>query len=225
MVNAIFSTDQSARSYMLLFWEAINRANVVSSIINNGTNLPPPIAREICYLQFRKICEMLALGSLFLHGDLPETRKLADEWNADKIMKRLAHLHVDFFPRSADIRLDETSGRRVWKVKQDANPNALKQHELKKLYTKCGEELHRGKIKNLEFISPTDKISYDDITFWQKKIVALLNGHFVTRANRKGFYFFDAKDASGTPVWSIGEYTDGGVAIRFVRTSFSPQEA
>jgi hypothetical protein len=217
-----FSAEQAAQSYLLLFWEAINRANFVGSILNNGTNIPSPITLEICYLQFRKICEMIALGSLFLHGDLPETEKLTGEWNAEQIMKKLARLHPNFFPHSATIVLDTSSGNRVWKVEQDTNPNAIKQNEVTNLYNKCGDILHRGKIKTLDFTVFPETTAFVEMRSWQEKIVALLNSHLIMRANRMGFYLFNAQDADGKPSCSVGEYKNGGVVLHNIRTTFKP---
>ena len=52
----------------------------------------PVIIREFAYLQLRMICELIALGCLVAHGDVPATKSkmLSKVWQADEILKRLA---------------------------------------------------------------------------------------------------------------------------------------
>lgn len=51
--------------------ELVARSDLVAKACSGELNLPPLYAREFCYLQFRYMCELIALGALQLHGDLP----------------------------------------------------------------------------------------------------------------------------------------------------------
>ena len=59
------------RSYLALMHELAIRIELVGAACEGHLNLTPPYAREYAYLQFRRCCELIALGCLFLHGDLP----------------------------------------------------------------------------------------------------------------------------------------------------------
>lgn len=223
MADVKFSVNRAAESYMHLFWEMINRLNVVSSTLEIGGSVPPLLARELCYLQFRKICEMLALGSVFLHGDLPSAKSLNSEWNAGDIMRKLSRLHQDFFPRSATVVMNGFIGKnRSWQLVDNHNKNALTAPELRQLYSECGEILHRGKIKNLDLVMPLGEADFTKVVYWQEKLVALINGHVVHRANGLGFYFFDARDASGRPSCMVGVFQGDALHVHTISTKFGP---
>ena len=55
---------------------------------------------ELCFLQLRMLCELIALGCLTAHGDL-ETGKLKKAYEADEIIGRLQRLHPHFYPHAA----------------------------------------------------------------------------------------------------------------------------
>ena len=83
-----FSTDDAVRWYLPLMHELAIRIELVAHACEGRLSLTPPYAREYAYLQFRRMCELIALGCLRLHGDLPQaqTESARKEWNAHKIM-------------------------------------------------------------------------------------------------------------------------------------------
>jgi hypothetical protein len=85
--------------YVELLEEAKPRMACIDGILN-GRLLPSPLLREIAFLQFRMLCESIALGCLVVHGDIGETQigNLRKEWSASKIMERLGSLADDFYP-------------------------------------------------------------------------------------------------------------------------------
>jgi hypothetical protein len=66
-----FTTDASVHRYLPLMHELAIRIDLVAHACDGKLNLNPPYAREYAYLQFRRMCELIALGCLLLHGDLP----------------------------------------------------------------------------------------------------------------------------------------------------------
>src|SRR5258705_11952667 len=58
----------------------------------------PVIVREFSYLQLRMVCELIALGCLMAHGDIPATKTLRRAWSAEEIFNKLERLHPDFYP-------------------------------------------------------------------------------------------------------------------------------
>src|SRR5437764_7541362 len=118
-----FSIDEAVRWYLLLMHELAIRLDLVSHVCEGRLNLSPPYAREYAYLQFRRMCELIALGCLLLHGDLPsaQTQSAQKEWNAERIMRILHKSHSGSFPQS--VIWEKTSNG--WNIVANSKPNAL----------------------------------------------------------------------------------------------------
>lgn len=217
-----FSPSSSASAYFHLFWEAVNRANFAGELLKKETDVPRPLINEIVFLQFRKICELIALGSLFLHGDIKQTQGISGDWNADLIVRKLSRLHPSFFPKSATLSfLQGSNGKTDIAIELDTAENALTQPELLTLYRKCGEVLHRGKLVGLDLRGGFKEPDLAPSLLWLKKIAALLNGHVVSRANGAGYYFFDANDAEGKPACAIVTTFGGGVHFEKINVTLA----
>jgi hypothetical protein len=203
-----FSDETAVRGYLRLMHELAIRMDLVAHACNGNLNLSPPYAREYCYLQFRRICELVALGCLQLHGDLPAARSSAakKEWNAERIMRLLQKNHPHSFPQSL-TRTKTTDG---WQLEANSKPNALTFTEFKALYSKCGEILHRGTIRTIEAEGPIGKPEYDQVIHWSRKLVDLLNEHVVARADGKGLYHISLKTEAGGPACSVFTGFSGG---------------
>jgi hypothetical protein len=142
------------------------------------------IAAEFCWLQLRMICELIALGCLVAHDDIEMTRtgKLKQLWSADDIIKELDKLHADFYPRPARAIVD--TDRKPIDIRTFDGPAAidylLEDHltkaDLCELTARCGDELHRGSLKNLMSGKPR-VIDYSDFQKWGTKIRKLLSIH------------------------------------------------
>lgn len=210
-----FSTDEAVRGYLPLMHELAIRIDLVSHACEGRLNLMPPYAREYAYFQFRRMCELIALGCLQLHGDLPQaqTQSVKKEWNAEQIMGLLHRSHPHSFPQSV---LRESTAR-GWNIQATSKPNALTREEFKELYSECGEVLHRGTIRSLQASEPITEAQYRKVVNWQAKIVDLMNEHFIGRANGTGFYIISLRTVSGYPECSIFSRNGAGgfdVAIR-----------
>lgn len=203
-----FSREEAIKRYLILINEVGIRIDLVMKACNSELNLTPPFAREYAYLQFRRICELLALGCLLLHGDLPKarTKKAKREWNAEKIMKLLCANHAHAFPQSVRMRKEG----KVWNMKGNCKPNAMTWKEFEKLYTECNSVLHRGSIRTLEQTSRFDEATYKRVVSWQGKLVALLNEHLVVAANGRQCYYISLRTREGTPQCQFLTFTESG---------------
>lgn len=203
-----FTTDAAIQRYLPLMHELAIRIELVAHACDGNLNLTPPYAREYAYLQFRRMCELIALGCLLLHGDLPatQTQSTKKEWNAEKIMKILHKNHPHSFPQSV-IREKTKEG---WRIQANSKPDALTRKEFKKLYSECGEVLHRGTIRSLEATGGITKEDYEKVIYWQKKIVDLMNEHLIGRATGNSFYIISLRTESGFPECSIFTLNDSG---------------
>lgn len=99
-MNSDFSIENAVRQYLPLMHELAFRIELVVKACEGNLNLPPIYAREYVYLQFRYMCELIALGCLQLHGDLPSLSKVQKEYNAEKIMAQLHYQCPHAFPQS-----------------------------------------------------------------------------------------------------------------------------
>lgn len=196
-----FSIEEAVQRYLPLMHEFAIRIDLVAEACDGKLNLSPPYAREYAYLQFRRMCELIALGCLQLHGDLPQaqTKAVKKEWHAEKIMHLLHENYPHSFPQSV-IREKTNSG---WSIQANSKPNALTLKEFRSLYSECGEVLHRGTIRSLEASEPLTEADYQKIIDWQSKIVDLMNEHLVGRANGTGLYVVSLRTVSGFPECSV----------------------
>lgn len=208
-----FDEASAVRNYLKHMHEVVIRLELVSAACHGKLNLTPPYALEYCYLQYRRICELLALGCLQLHGDLPATRTTAasKEWNAERIMGLLHRSHPHAFPQC--VTSTKTADGRSYVA--NSKPNAMTLAQFKLLYSKCGQVLHRGTIRTIEAERPLQESDYDLLIEWSHKIVDLLNQHFISRSDGKGLYFISLKaEETGGPVCSIlTGFTEGSVTV------------
>jgi len=195
--NESFSTDAAVEAYLPLMHELAIRIDIVAKACDGKLNLTPPYVREYAYLQFRRMCELISLGCLKLHGDLPsaKTQAIKKEWNAERIMNNLHRNYPSAFPQCI-TRIKTVDG---WEIRANSKPNALTLKEFKMLYKECGEVLHRGTIRTLENRSGFDEKDYQKVIYWQSKIVDLMNEHFVGRNNGAGYYIVSLRTDLGYP--------------------------
>lgn len=203
-----FSTQEAVQKYLPLMHELAIRIDLVAQAFNGSLSLTPPYAREYAYLQFRRICELIALGSLQLHGYLSAARSRSSqkEWNAEKIMSLLHRHHPHAFPQS----LTRTKAQDGWHFQANSKPNALTLAEFKKLYAECGHVLHRGTIKTVESTRDFTEADYKKAVEWQSKIVDLMSEHVIVRSGNEGMYTISIRTESGMPECSILDFTGSG---------------
>lgn len=207
-----FDEAAAVLEYLRLMHELAMRVELVARACTGDLTLSPPFAREYCFLQFRRICELVALGCLQLHGDLAAARTGAakKEWNAERIMKLLHRSHPHAFPQS----LTCTKTPNGWSLVANSKPNALTYAGFNTLYNKCGEVLHRGTIRTLETEQALAKSEYDEVIAWSHKVVDLLNEHVISRSNGKGLYHISLSTDAGGPACSVfSGFSEGSVQV------------
>jgi hypothetical protein len=84
--------------------EAKMRIDSIEYAVSGLLKFHPVIIREFAYLQLRMLCELIALGCLVAHGDIPATKSktLSKAWNAEDIINTLENLHPDFYPHPVE---------------------------------------------------------------------------------------------------------------------------
>ena len=145
---------------------------IVRTLGKDGGTPTDFLQAEFCLLQVRFVCELIALASLVAHHPLGVPKDLLKLWNAERIFRDLEEVNEHCFPKHATINRSD-NGVHV-KVTRDIMDRA----DLQKIYSQCGEMLHRGMIKHV--ISGKDRI-YDlqKIDVWMSQIGRLLSTHAI----------------------------------------------
>jgi hypothetical protein len=196
-----FSVKDAVGFYLPLMHELASRIDLVGRICNDKYDIPFPYAREFVYLQLRQVCELIALGCLQLHGDLPiaSSNSTKSEWNAGKIMHLLSKHHAHCFPQC----VKREKSHQGWKITANHDPDALTFVEYSQLYKECGRYLHRGSIRSIKAAGPLSQNDFENIIRWHRKIVSLMNEHLIGRSSAASFYLVSLRTTSGFPECSL----------------------
>ena len=133
-------------------------------------NIPEFAIGELCVLQLRMICELIALACLAVHREAPGARSdgLPDDTRAVKILNRLETLHPGFYPHPFEpqgiSRVPIQSGY-------------LTKLELKHLWRRCSDYLHEGTL-NEPTVSKTP-VQAPEVAEAHNKIISLLSNHWI----------------------------------------------
>lgn len=170
------SREQLAASnlYRNLIVEIRHRIHVVDLATSNQIPVHPPFVKEICFLQFRMMCELLALGCLAAHGDIEGSKRLAKVWEADKIMNQLEKLNPHFYP-IAVIKQKTDGGFHI----EPRKIHPLPKDQMLSLYYKCGAILHKGNTKKILSEQIPIQVRYPDITATAQKFRDLITDHMI----------------------------------------------
>lgn len=146
------------------------RIEVIESFENGNcryAHLQPMV--EAAYLQFRKILELIAMGSLVANKEIysKEHKKFSSHWNARRILNSLEKLNPDFFPMPLN---EKYQGKDLIEKKS----GFLTKVDFIQLYDICGAILHTdnpfGKQCDYEF-------HHSKIGGWVTLITELLCDH------------------------------------------------
>jgi hypothetical protein len=204
------SKDDRARAYLYVLFEIKERLRLIKTM--RLSTLPYGIVRELCQLQLRHVCELVAIGCLVIQGDYTSSAGLTDEYNPAKIFRSLDGKYEGCFPQAAII----SQVNNAWNITVNTKPDAMTRTELEKLWSMTGNYAHRLKIKN--FFRVEDE---NDAKFWPSienyiaKIETLLNPHVVPMHNPKILVVAGLDGDCGNPNLSFFEYLPGNqLAVR-----------
>jgi len=158
-------------TYISLMHEIKRRHYTINAVALSPDKLMyKAVVIDHCYLQFRKILELIAFATLSAAPkELPNP---ASEYHAVKVLRLIERRHGNVYPRPVDqIRLDEESHR------FDEVTDHLTRDEFEQLYNFCGDVLHTRnpfrKPKSLD-------AAWEGIPKWVHKIRRLLQAHIPT---------------------------------------------
>jgi hypothetical protein len=212
-----FKSINALKAYCPLFFEITARTELIGSMLSPHTTISDQLKIEISYLQFRKICELISVGCLILHEELPLPNNLNSEWHAGKILTRLSKLHKNFFPIPGNIEQSSLpNGGSAWMVVEKTGHDLFDIQKLQKLYGQAGEKLHFGTIKSIGRVRDFNE-EMQEIRKWLDIMLPIVNSQIIKRKDSRGIYFIDFKAVNGKPsVSSIEINDDGSATVNFI---------
>lgn len=205
------------RLYCGLMEEAKTRINVINLTYDSRDRLPAGIVREICYLQFRFICEIISLACLAAHGDIKD-KEAKSAYEPYKIMHRLEKLNPHFYPQPVERRREKGSKNIIIEPKLGDH---LTKSELKALWNKAGGVLHRGSMRALRLGRKPIPEDYSDIFKWSEKITGLLNSHWISVVeNKRGMLVSLVSKETKMPAASIFDFGQNGDSVVALSTLY-----
>lgn len=188
--------------YLALMQEIKDRTNAIGAAARNQLPVHPRIGVELSYLQLRMVCELIALASVMVQGDLGVLldAKIREEDRPGALLKMLEKVQPECYPRPfKQIRNSQgepTSG-------EDITTGFLTREELPKLYGLCGNELHQGKLERVGRFPKTEN-SYRTILHWREKIMLLLGMHKIKVYNSTSEIWVGMEETTTKkPFWSF----------------------
>jgi len=176
--------------YRTLMAEIKERISYLDGALNKKYNLPDLPRYEICHVQLRIICELIAISCLLAHGDIPAaySKQILARYEPHIIFKILEGLHPAFYPRpcAKEITLNPAAEFRVYD--EDAFlPRSL----LVEVHGRTGAVLHSRRVKDIGKPYTPD---FDSTSEWRNKIVNHLAVHLISLVHPKRYVVFMMED-------------------------------
>ena len=168
-------------------------------LVESGNALYKPTSIESICLQFRKILELIAFGSLIANKEryAAAYSKFASNWNAELLLKDLRRVNPKFYPMPIEERPSDRPG-----IKSEILPivdGFLMEDDFVSVYKQCGGMLHAAN----PYGSKIGRHFFEkEFPIWRAKIIRLLNSHEV--------HFVD-----DTSIWVIHMQEDGDGEVHY----------
>jgi hypothetical protein len=186
--------------YGKLMGEVRARLQVIDDCLVGKYDLPPVTTRELCYLQLRMICELIALASITAHGHLAGS-STRNSWSAEEIINDMAKGHQRFFPEP--VHKTRAPPPVTFKFTKRKKDDFLTKKQLLALVAQCGGVLHRGSMRNWLKRKP--------IRGWAKEILStrhrvmnLLAMHRITILKPGRYYFCEFVPDGSVETYVVG---------------------
>lgn len=199
---------EAMRVYLPLMDEVVARINVFNVCSINKAKFAPGLVRELCYLQFRAICEIVAVGCLAIYGERKIPSRLRSEYAAPKLIKALGELAPGCYPFPMSIEGDA----KQMTFTSRAEIDHLTRDDLITLWNKSGDILHRAPYSKIARPSDPALLDLRDIPFWAHKIVRLLNVHGILLSPTKLMTVVLHNRETGMPSAEFVTISDDGSA-------------
>lgn len=185
--------EKAMATYRSLMVEVKYRTEAIDQVLSRQLPLRGKIGEELCYLQLRMICELLAIGCLVIHGGLKPKGALFKTYKADWIMSELAKVHPKFFPVALEQNDSDATDPPSWVHKKGG---FLTREGLAELWgRRAGGHLHRGSFKNL--LAREKPLDLAEVQKWRDLIVGLLTRHVLTTPDEEHVLYVAMNDGEG----------------------------
>ena len=177
---------EAAQKYCDLMAQFKLRNYVVYALMYKRLHVGYPATTiESVYLQFRKMLELIALGSLVANKEVFSSmyQNFSRYWNAELLIKDIERINPNFYPEPVIQKLSDKPGITMdWLSRPD---DYLTKADLVKLYQKCGAIVHSDN----PYGSKIDYKFYGNMmTHWASRIMNLLNSHCISLVNDPHLY-------------------------------------
>lgn len=130
---------------------------------------------EVCTLQLRHICELIAMSCIVSQGDFTTYKSLNKEYSPSKIFYTLEKLNRDFFP--VDVVIKRESDQIFYA--RGNNKKSISRIELQSLWSRSGDALHRASLNKFLRNVTIPKTHFDKIVKDRDSIVELMKSHSI----------------------------------------------
>jgi hypothetical protein len=159
-----------------------------------------PARVEFVYLQFRKIIELIAMGSLLANAETfsQVQSNLQKYWNVKDLLKDIHAINPDFYPRPIIQTPSNQPGVKMeWLDQPD---DYLTKDRFMTLYDKCGRILH---ARN-PFAPERDHAKLEAACpKWYLWIINLLNAHTIRLVGDVNLYLIQMGNDSSAPTSTV----------------------
>jgi len=190
-----------AQRYCSIMTEIKARSRVIRAVCEGGiVRLPQPARVEFVYLQFRKIIELIATGSLLANAKtFSQVRpNLQIYWNAKDLLKDIHAINPDFYPKPIVQKPSNRPG--VMMEWSDRPDDYLAKDRFMTLYDKCGSILH---AKN-PFAAEQDHAKLEEAgPRWYLWIVNLLIAHTIRLVDDVNLYLIQMGSDTASPSYTF----------------------
>jgi hypothetical protein len=167
---------EKVNAYLFVMEEVRARLEVINAV------LATPIVHyslivEICYLQFRHIAELVAIGCLLAYGDFKAYRAFEKACSPVEVFKHFENIWPHFFPQAFTRTLENE----VHKINANSKPNAMTREEMEKLWATSGDKLHRLSVSKFfkRKRQETVEDALKEVRRITAKIIDLLDSHLI----------------------------------------------
>jgi hypothetical protein len=193
---------QAIHLHLELMHEARARTEVINHTYRNDAGFEPQFVREICYLQFRLLCETIALCCLVAHGNT--SKRLRDTYEANKIVTELGKLKPAFYPEPVSI---EQTGTHTHIRGRGADKEHLTKNDLIELWGKSGDVLHRAPLSKLAKPRKANPSDLSDIIKWGRKIGGLLSCYLIPLTGTRALLVEAIRHGTDKPTITIMDFS------------------
>ena len=173
--------QEVAETYRSILEEITVRIHSIDQALRTNLAMRALVLREFGFLQLRMCCELIALGCLICHGDIPATKAkaLQKAYDPKSILSGLEGLTPHFYP--VPFKPEFLPGSPGELKMHDYDQPYLTKSELIALWAKCGNALHKGNIRNFLRYDDKTKLRSDDILAHAQKVANLIVNHRISR--------------------------------------------